>query len=55
MLNRILTGVFGSRNERLLRQMYKTVAKINAQEAGLKSLSDNELRAKTAEFRKRLA
>jgi preprotein translocase subunit SecA len=55
MLNRILTGVFGSRNERLLRQMYKTVAKINAQEAGLKSLSDEELRAKTAEFRKRLA
>jgi preprotein translocase subunit SecA len=55
MLNRILTGVFGSRNERLLRQMYKTVAKINAQEAGLKSLSDDELRAKTAEFRKRLA
>jgi len=55
MLNRILTGVFGSRNERLLRQMYKTVAKINAQEAGLKSLSDDELRAKTAEFRQRLA
>ncbi|HEY7871704.1 MAG TPA: preprotein translocase subunit SecA [Rudaea sp.] len=55
MLNRILTGVFGSRNERLLRQMYKTVAKINAQEAGLKSLSDDELRAKTGEFRKRLA
>ncbi|HSN00062.1 MAG TPA: preprotein translocase subunit SecA [Rudaea sp.] len=55
MLNRILTGVFGSRNERLLRQMYKTVAKINAQEAGLKSLSDDALRAKTAEFRKRLA
>ncbi|HTI95410.1 MAG TPA: preprotein translocase subunit SecA [Rudaea sp.] len=55
MFNRILTGVFGSRNERLLRQMYKTVAKINAQEAGLKSLSDDELRAKTAEFRQRLA
>ncbi len=55
MLNRILTGVFGSRNERLLRQMNKTVAKINALEPGLKSLSDDELRAKTAEFRKRLA
>ena len=55
MLNRILTGVFGSRNERLLRQMNKTVAKINALEPGLKSLSDDELRAKTDEFRKRLA
>ncbi|HMM57482.1 MAG TPA: preprotein translocase subunit SecA [Rudaea sp.] len=55
MLNRILTGVFGSRNERLLRQMNKTVAKINALEPGLKSLSDDELRAKTGEFRKRLA
>ncbi|MBS0570774.1 MAG: preprotein translocase subunit SecA, partial [Proteobacteria bacterium] len=55
MLNRILTGVFGSRNERLLRQMYKTVAKINALEPGLQSLSDDELRARTAEFRKRLA
>ena len=55
MLNRILTGVFGSRNERLLRQMYKTVAKINVLEAGLKSLSDDELRAKTGALRKRLA
>ena len=55
MLNRILTGVFGSRNERLLRQMYKTVAKINALEPGLQALSDDELRAKTEEFRKRLA
>ncbi|MCE7951126.1 MAG: preprotein translocase subunit SecA [Xanthomonadales bacterium PRO7] len=55
MLNRILTGVFGSRNERLLRQMNKTVAKINALEPGLKSLSDDDLRAKTDEFRKRLA
>jgi preprotein translocase subunit SecA len=55
MFNRILTGVFGSRNERLLRQMNKTVAKINAFEPGLKTLSDGDLRAKTDEFRKRLA
>jgi preprotein translocase subunit SecA len=55
MFNRILTGIFGSRNERLLRQMNKTVAKINAFEPGLKSLSDDALRAKTEEFRKRLA
>ena len=30
MFNRILTGIFGSRNERLLRQLNKSVAKINA-------------------------
>jgi len=54
MLNRILTGIFGSRNERLLRQMNKTVLKINAFEAGLKALSDADLAAKTAEFKQRL-
>jgi preprotein translocase subunit SecA len=55
MFNRILTGIFGSRNERLLRQMSKTVAKINAFETALKTLSDADLRAKTDEFRKRLS
>jgi preprotein translocase subunit SecA len=55
MFNRILTGIFGSRNERLLRQMNKTVAKINALEPGLKDLPDAALQAKTAEFRQRLA
>jgi preprotein translocase subunit SecA len=55
MFNRILTGIFGSRNERLLRQMNKTVAKINALEPGVQRLSDAELRAKTDEFRKRLS
>ncbi|MGA9333206.1 MAG: preprotein translocase subunit SecA [Rudaea sp.] len=55
MFNRILTGIFGSRNERLLRQMSKTVAKINALEGDLQALSDADLSAKTTEFRKRLA
>ncbi|HET8940470.1 MAG TPA: preprotein translocase subunit SecA [Rudaea sp.] len=55
MFNRIMTGVFGSRNERLLRQMSKTVAKINALEDEIKALPDADLSAKTAEFRKRLA
>src|SRR5262252_1412013 len=54
MFNRILTGIFGSRNERLLRQMNKTVAKVNAFEPALKALSDDELRAKTGEFKQRL-
>jgi preprotein translocase subunit SecA len=54
MFNRILTGIFGSRNERLLRQMNKTVAKVNAFEPALQALSDAELRAKTDEFKQRL-
>ncbi len=55
MFNRLLTGIFGSRNERLLRQMNKNVAKITALEPGLKALSDDELRGKTEEFKKRFA
>src|ERR1700722_7910262 len=55
MFNRLLTGIFGSRNERLLRQMNKNVAKISALEPGLKALSDDELRGKTEEFKKRVA
>jgi len=54
MFNRILTGIFGSRNERLLRQMNKTVAKINTFEPALQALSDAELRAKTDAFKQRL-
>jgi preprotein translocase subunit SecA len=54
MLNRILTGIFGSRNERLLRQMNKTVAKINALEPGLQNLADAQLQGKTDELKQRL-
>jgi preprotein translocase subunit SecA len=55
MLNSFLTRIFGSRNERVLRQLGKSVAQINALEPQFKALSDDELRGKTAEFRKRLA
>jgi len=48
-----LTRVFGSRNQRLLRQFSKTVRQINDLEPGLQSLSDSELSAKTDEFRGR--
>ncbi len=48
-----LTRIFGSRNQRLLRQYGKIVKRINALEEGLQALSDEELRAKTDEFRKR--
>ena len=50
-----LTALFGSRNQRLINQYGKTVKKINALEEGLKALSDDELRAKTDEFRRRFA
>jgi preprotein translocase subunit SecA len=55
MFNRILTGIFGSRNERLLKQMGKSVAKINALEPGLQALSDADLRARTDLLKQRLA
>ncbi|HET7267718.1 MAG TPA: preprotein translocase subunit SecA [Oleiagrimonas sp.] len=51
----ILTSVFGSSNERVLRQMKKAVARINALEPDFEKLSDDELKAKTGEFRQRLA
>ncbi len=51
----VLTKIFGSRNERLLKQYSRVVARINALESGMAALSDAALRAKTDEFRKRLA
>jgi preprotein translocase subunit SecA len=50
-----LTHIFGSRNERLLKQYRKTVAQINALEPSLEKLSDDALRAKTNEFKTRVA
>lgn len=55
MLPKLLTSIFGSRNERLLKQYRRTVAQINALEQGLEALSDEALRAKTDEFRARHA
>lgn len=54
MLNRIFKSVLGSRNERVLRQLWKTVAEINALEPQISALSDADLRAKTDEFRQRI-
>ncbi len=55
MFNRLLTAVFGSRNERLLKQLGGIVRKINALEPQMKALSDDELKAKTPEFKERIA
>jgi len=50
----ILTGIFGSRNERLLKQYGRSVTKVNALEEQIKGLTDAELAARTDEFRKAL-
>ncbi len=55
MINSLLTRVFGSRNERQLRQLNRIVAKINALEPELEKLSDAQLQAKTPEFKQRIA
>lgn len=54
MLIKLLTKVFGSRNDRTLRRMRKAVNVINGMEPAMEKLSDDELKAKTAEFRARL-
>ena len=55
MATNFLTKIFGSRNDRLLKQYRKTVARINAMEQDLEGLSDEALRAKTQEFKQRVA
>ncbi len=54
MIGNVLKKVFGSKNDRELKRMSKTVELINAQEEGLKALDDSQLQAKTDEFKKRL-
>ncbi|OUR81187.1 preprotein translocase subunit SecA [Colwellia psychrerythraea] len=55
MFGNLLTKMFGSRNDRLLKQMGKEVTKINALEPVLEALSDEELKAKTTEFKERFS
>jgi len=50
-----LTKIFGSRNQRLLKQYQKTVREISALEPQLEALSDEQLQAKTPEFKERIA
>ena len=52
MINNLLTRVFGSRNERLLKQLHRTVDKINALEAELQKLTDEHV-AKIEDLLKR--
>jgi len=55
MISKLLNKVFGSRNERLVKRMYGLVQTVNGLEDTIAKLSDAELRAKTDEFRQRLA
>ena len=55
MVSKILSKVFGSRNERLLKSMQKAVAKTNSFEPEISALSDDQLKSKTDEFRDRLS
>ncbi len=55
MLPKLLTSIFGSRNERLLKQYRRVVAQVNALEPSFEALTDEALKAKTDEFRQRFA
>ncbi|OQA56116.1 MAG: preprotein translocase subunit SecA [Candidatus Omnitrophica bacterium ADurb.Bin277] len=55
MIGFILKKIFGTQNARTLKTLWPVVAEVNAFEAVIQKLSDAELRAKTDEFRKRLA
>ena len=54
MVSNILRKVFGSRNERVIKRLNREVAKINQLEPATQALSDDELQAKTEQFRERL-
>lgn len=55
MVGNVLKKIFGSRNDRVVKNMRKTVAKINTLESTIESLSDQDLRAKTTEFKDRIS
>src|SRR5947207_6671449 len=54
MINTILTKIIGTKNERELKAIRPVIQRINAVEPSVLSLSDAELQARTAEFRRRL-
>lgn len=55
MFDELLTKIFGSRNDRLIKQYRRQCEAINKLEPAMKALSDEELQAKTGEFRERIA
>ncbi|MFC0179624.1 preprotein translocase subunit SecA [Thorsellia kenyensis] len=55
MLGAMLTKIFGSKNDRLIRKMRKSVEQINQLESQMQALTDEELKAKTTEFKEKIA
>src|SRR3982750_224447 len=55
MITNFLTKIFGSRNERLIKEYGQVVKQINALEAGMAALSDDELKARTGMLKERVA
>jgi len=55
MFRKIITGIFGSRNERVVRQLGKTVTRINALETEFSGYQDSDFPAKTIDFKNRVA
>src|SRR5712675_326299 len=55
MIQKLLAAIFGTQNDRELKKLRPLVAQINALEPSIQPLSDGQLRAKTAEFKERLA
>ena len=54
MLKKIIQNLFGSRNQRLLKEYEKKVHKINELEPSIKKLKDADFKKKTIEFKKRI-
>ena len=55
MIAKLFKSIFGTRNDRQLKRMQKVVDQINRLESDFQALSDDQLRAKTDEFKKRVA
>src|SRR5687768_17111104 len=55
MIGQLLAKVIGTQNERELKRLYPRVKQMNALESEIQPLTDEQLRGKTAEFKKRLA
>jgi len=55
MIGKVLTKIFGSKNDRILKRIRPVIDKINSLEPGIAALVDDGLRAKTLEFKERLA
>ena len=55
MINNVLAKMFGTSNERAVKRMQPLIDQINGLEPAMAALSDEDLRAKTSEFRQRIA